>query len=195
MKKLQVSDVKNIHEYELIRDDWRREVIAVRNRRRVPLGPSISISFENRMTVLHQVQEMCRAERIVKKDAVQHELDVYNELLPDAGELAATLLVEITEEGRIQAELDRLVGLTKGDDLWLDMDGKRVFARFLEGQSRDDRMAAVQYLRFPVARGEATRAQLESGATRVTLCLYHPSYRARTELSMETRREIAPDLE
>ena len=55
----------------------------------------MSLVFENRLTVLNQIQEMCRAERIVKPEAVQAEIDVYNELLPDAGELSATLLVEI----------------------------------------------------------------------------------------------------
>lgn len=195
MNKLEVSDVKNIHEYELIRDDWRREVIAVRNRRRVPLGPSLSISFENRLTVLHQVQEMCRAERIVRPDAIQKELDVYNELLPDAGELAATLLVEITEESRIQTELDRLIGITRGDKLCLDIDGKRVFARFLPGQSRDDRMAAVQYMRFPVGRDGAMRTLLESAAAGVILRVNHPSYVHEAELSPGTRREIAQDID
>jgi hypothetical protein len=83
---------------------------------------------------------------------VQQEIDVYNELLPDAGEVAATLLVEITEEARIQPELDRLIGLTTGRHLFLDVGGRRVDARFLEGQSRSDRIAAVQYLRFAAPR-------------------------------------------
>ena len=150
MKKLALSDVKNLHEYELIRDDWRKDVIAAKARRRVLLGDSMSLVFESRLTVLNQVQEMCRAERIVKPEAVQQEIDVYNELLPDAGELSATLLVEITEEARIQPQLDRLLGLSSGRHLWLELNGRKVFARFLEGQGREDRIAAVQYLRFPV---------------------------------------------
>lgn len=194
MNKIVLSDVKNIHEYELIRDDWRKDVIATKARRRVLLGPILSLVFENRQTVLHQIQEMCRAERLVKPDAVQHELDVYNELLPDEGEVSATLLVEITEEARIQPELDRLIGLAKGDKLWLEVNGRKVFARFLEGQGREDRISAVQYIRFPIGTDPADRKALEDGASPVVLHADHPSYRASQELPLPTRREIAQDL-
>ncbi len=194
MNKLKLSDVKNLHEYGLIRDDWKKDVIAAKVRRRVSLGEWISIVFENRLTVLHQVQEMCRVERIVKPVAIQQELDVYNELLPDAGELAATLLVEITDVDRVKDELDKLLGLASGEHLWLEIAGRRVFARFLGGQSREDRIAAVQYLRFPVGSDPAVRAALESGPLPVVLHLAHPHVRASALLSPETRRELARDL-
>jgi hypothetical protein len=194
MNKIHLSDVKNLHEYELIRDDWRKSVIAEKARRRVLLGPAMSLVFENRLTVLSQIQEMCRAERIVKPEAVQQEIDVYNELLPDAGELAATLLIEITEERRIQPELDRLIGLTDGRHLLLELGERRVFARFLEGQSREDRIAAVQYLRFPVGGDAAARGALLDARVPAVVRVTHPGYAASAELPMETRRELARDL-
>ena len=194
MNRLTLSDVKNLHDYELIRDDWKRDVIAAKARRRVVLGEWISLVFENRLTVLHQIQEMCRVERIVKPEAVQQELDVYNELLPDAGELAATLLVEITDVDRVKDELDKLLGLTSGEHLWLEIAGRRVFARFLGGQSREDRIAAVQYVRFPVGNDPETRAALESGPLPVVLHIAHPHVRASALLPPETRRELARDL-
>src|SRR5512141_1275159 len=195
MKKLVLSDVKNLAEYELIRDSWRKDVIAVKTKRRVLLGDMMSLLFESRLTVLNQVQEMCRAERLAKPEAVQQEIDVYNELLPDAGELSATLLVEITEEARIQPQLDRLLGLSSGRHVWLELNGRKVFARFLEGQGREDRIAAVQYLRFPIGTDPAERQALASGPAPVVLLVDHPGYRARAVLSDETRAEIARDLD
>jgi hypothetical protein len=194
MKKLALSDVKNLQEYELIRDAWRKDVIAVKARRRVLLGDMMSLLFESRLTVLNQVQEMCRVERLAKPEAVQREIDVYNELVPDAGELSATLLVEITEEARIQPELDRLIGLSSGRHLWLELNGRKVFARFLEGQGREDRIAAVQYLRFPVGANPRDREALSAGPAPVMLHVDHPGYRASSALSHETRGEIARDL-
>ena len=179
MKRLTLSDVKNLQDYELIRDDWKRDVIAAKARRRVALGEWISLVFENRLTVLHQVQQ---------------ELDVYNELLPGPGEVAATLLVEITDVDRVKDELDKLLGLTSGEHLWLEIAGHRAFARFLDGQSREDRIAAVQYLRFPVGTDPAAKAALESGPLPVVLHLAHPHVRASALLSAETRRELARDL-
>ncbi len=194
MKKVTLEDVKNLHEYELIRDDWRRDVIAVKAKRRVLLGDIMSLLFENRLTVLNQVQEMCRAERLAKPEAVQQELDVYNDLVPALGELSATLLVEITEEAHIQPRLDALIGLSSGRHLWLELNGRKVFARFLEGQGREDRIAAVQYLRFPIGKDPVDREALASGPAPVILCVDHPGYRARAVLSDVTRTEIAGDL-
>ena len=194
MRKVALSDVKNLHEYELIRDAWRKDVIAVKAKRRVLLGDKMSLLFESRLTVLNQVQEMCRAERLARAEAVQREIDVYNELLPDAGELSATLLVEITEESDIQPRLDGLVGLSSGRHVWLELNGRKVFARFLEGQGREDRIAAVQYLRFPIGTDPRDRDALSVGPAPVILHVDHPGFRASASLSPETRAEIARDL-
>lgn len=194
MQKIVLSDVKNLYEYELIRDGWRKDVIAAKAKRRVLLGDSMSLLFEYRLTVLNQIQEMCRAERLARPEAIQQEIDVYNELLPDAGELSATLLVEITEEARIQPQLDRLIGLSSGRHLWLELNGRKVFARFLEGQGREDRIAAVQYMRFPIGTNPADELALAAGAAPVVARVDHPGYRASAVLSPETRAEIARDL-
>lgn len=192
MRKIVLSDVKNLHEYELIRDDWRKEVIATKAKRRVLLGSKMSLVFENRLTVLNQVQEMCRTERLAKPDQVQNEIDVFNELIPDAGELSATLFIEIEGVENIKPELDRLIGLSSGDRLRLEMGDHRVPARFDSRQGRDDRISAVQYLRFCVGEGDAVRRVVEAGPVRVVVD--HPQYKVAAELSGETRAEIARDL-
>ncbi len=194
MKKIQLSDVKNLQDYELIREEWRKSIIAEKMRRRVLLGPIMSLVFENRLTVLGQIQEMCRAEKIVRPEAVQHEIDTYNELLPDPGEVAATLLIEITEERQIQSQLDGLLGLTTGRHLLFELGDRRVPARFLGGQSREDRIAAVQYLRFPLGDDAATRVALLDSGVPAAIRAEHPNYRASTPLSLETRGELARDL-
>jgi hypothetical protein len=144
--------------------------------------------------VLNQIQEMCRAERLVMPEAVQHEIDVYNDLVPAPGELSATLLVEITVEADIQPRLDSLVGLSSGRHVWLELNGRKIFARFLEGQGREDRIAAVQYLRFPVGTDPLDRQALASGPDPVILRADHPGYRASTVLAPGVRAEIAGDL-
>ena len=145
--------------------------------------------------MLAQVQEMCRIERIANPEKVQEEIDVYNTLLPARGELAATLFVEIADEAMVKPELDRLVGLADGTRLWLELNGRKVFARFAVGQSRADRIAAVQYVKFPVGVDPLARAALESGEAPVVLRVDHQAYRASQPLSPETRRELAADLD
>jgi len=194
MKKIRIPDLKNLHEYELIRDDWRRDIIAVKARRRVLVGPAMSFVFENRLTVLNQIQEMCRAERIVKPEAVQAECDVYNELLPEAGEVAATLFIEIPKIEDVQPALDRLIGLDDGRSLWLEIGGTRAYAAFIEGQGRADRIAAVQYVRFPVGSGEEVREALRNPSVPVAIVVDHANYKARAEIPARTRGELADDL-
>jgi hypothetical protein len=191
MNPLNASDLSNLHEYELERPAFRREVIDLKSRRRVALGPLMTLVFENRDTVRFQVQEMLRAERIVQPEKVRHELDVYNELLPGPGEIAATLFIEITEQARVQEVLDGFVGLDEPGKLVVRVGAKAYPALFAPGQSREDRISAVHYIRFPL--GDEGRAALASGEE-AALEVAHGSYRARQVLAPETVRELVSDL-
>ncbi|HEX7251448.1 MAG TPA: DUF3501 family protein, partial [Thermoanaerobaculia bacterium] len=78
MKPLSLSDIQNLHDYELSRLQFRQRVIEAKKRRRVPLGSLMTLVFENSDTVRFQVQEMLRVERTVRPDKVEEELEVYN---------------------------------------------------------------------------------------------------------------------
>ena len=195
MDKLRLSDVKDLVQYEKVREETRARVIELKKSRRVALGPNLTLLFENRETVLFQVQEMVRTERIVEEGKIQQELDAYNGLLPDPGELSATLFIEIPElvkmtHEEVRAAVNRFQGLDRGA-LWLVVDGERVPARFEGGHSKEEKMAAVQYLRFAVP--DAVKAALAAGAE-VRLVVAHPNYRAETTLPREVRRSLGADL-
>src|SRR5512134_1882146 len=107
MKPIALEDVIPYEEYERQRDGFRSRIIALKQRRRISVGPLITLVFENRDTLRFQVQEMIRVERIFDPAKVQDELDVYNALLPSPDELSATLLIEITEDAKVKEWLDR----------------------------------------------------------------------------------------
>lgn len=191
MNPLTSSDLSNLHEYELERPEFRRRVIDRKGRRRVALGPLMTLVFENSDTVRFQVQEMLRAERIVQPEKVQHELDVYNELLPGPGEIAATLFIEITDQARIQEVLDGFIGLDEPGKLVVRVGAKAYPALFAPGQAREDRISAVHYIRF--ALGDEGHAALASGGD-AALEVEHGDYRARQVLAPETVQELIGDL-
>src|SRR5581483_10099070 len=83
MRKLTTADLKSLDEYEKVRPILRRQIIELKEIRRVALGDNISIVFENFQTMQWQTQEMLRAERITSPEAIQEEVDTYNELIPD----------------------------------------------------------------------------------------------------------------
>ena len=189
MKPIERGEILGLAEYEQIREQFRTRVIAQKKRRRVAVGPKASAVFENRDTVLLQIQEMLRTERITRPGAVQHELDTYNELIPGAGEVSCTLMVEIA------AFLVAAKGLEK--HLWLVAGSQRMAARSVDRGGTDARTTAVHYLRFtlPPALAEALRGAATGGATitHLELVADHPAYEARAVLPLETILELGED--
>ena len=96
MRKLELKDLWPLPVYEGVRHQFRREVIAAKQARRITVGPFMTFVFENRLTVKFQVQEVLRVERIDSPEGIEEELLGFNGMLPGPGELSATLLIELT---------------------------------------------------------------------------------------------------
>jgi hypothetical protein len=190
MQKLTLRDLKGPALYVPIREDFRRHIIAERRVRRVALGPSVALTFENRHTVMFQIEEMLRVEHITEPARMQEELDIYNPLIPGPHELSATLFVEITEQAEIRPMLNRLVGID--EHLSLRLGRERVPGRFEDGRSEADRISAVQYVRFPLTPAQV--AALGAPQPPITLVIDHPGYQAETVLAPEVRAALAHDL-
>jgi hypothetical protein len=191
--RIGLGDVINFFEYEKVREDRRRRVIALKQKRRVEVGPYLSFVFENRETLLFQIQEMCRAERIIDDARVQEEIDVYSALLPRPAELSATLFIEIADKDQIKPVLDRFMGIDTGGHVWLETaGGLRVPGAFEAGHSDEEKgkLAAVHFVRFAFS-AEAIGAFRTSP---VVLVADHPAARARARLSDETKAELLTDL-
>ncbi len=191
--EIRLADVINFFEYEKVREDRRQRVIALKAKRRIEVGPYLSFVFESRATLLFQIQEMCRAERIIDDARVQEEIDVYGALLPRPGELSATLFIEIADKDQIKPVLDRFMGIDTGRHVWMEIaGGPRVPGSFEAGHSDEEKgkLAAVHFVRFAFSP-EAIRA---FGSSTVDLVVDHPAARARTRLSEETRAELLTDL-
>jgi len=157
-RKVQRSDILDWQTYTDERDQRREAILPVKNARRVHLGDHLTFLFENTQTMLYQIQEMVRAERIVKEANIQHEIDTYNSLLGDDGELSCSLLIEIEDPVERRRKLTDWLELPA--HLYLKLaDGSRVEPRYDVTQVGDDRLSAVQYLKFdtggkaPVAVG------------------------------------------
>ncbi len=193
MKKIELSDVKNIYEYEKVRPAMRQRIIDLKRHRRVHVGPHLSLLFENRETVLFQIQEMCRAERIVDNARVQDEIDVYNELIPGDRELSATLFIEVEDPDRIKELLDRFMGIDSGEHVWIQIGKEHVIAgRFEAGHSDEERgkLSAVHFVKFSFTP-EQVRAFRDAD---VYLVVDHPAERTRVRLPDEVKASLLEDL-
>jgi hypothetical protein len=196
---LTLDDIVDHRAYEREREEFRARVIAVKKLRRISVGPVVTLTFESRLTMRFQVQEMARAERMVTDEQIQHELDVYNRLLPAPGEVSATLFLELTTEDELRTWLPKLVGIERACELRLGEDGAAgVVPSTPEEEhqaqlTREGATSAVHYVRF-----RFTPDQVEAFiAQPVTLAVNHPSYpegRPGTALSAATRAELGADL-
>jgi len=192
VQALTSADLIPYEEYERQRETFRANIIALKQRRRISIGPWMTLVFENRRTLQFQVQEMVRVERIFDPAKVQDELDVYNAILPAPGELSATLLIEITDEANVKERLDEFMGLDHGEKVAIVADGEEAFGEFEGGHSHETKISAVHFVRFrPTASMQAAFANLTKP---VTIRVSHGAYRAEVPVSGSMREEWLSDL-
>jgi hypothetical protein len=190
MRKVEPGEILDLTSYEKVREDYVARMIALKRPRRIGVGDRLTFIFENRDTVIFQIQEMTRAERSVKEEAIAQEVAVYNELVPAANELSATLMIEIPQAEQIRAQLDRLIGID--EHVALEVDGERVPATFDDKQFEEERISAVQYIRFPL--GPTLAAKFRDPATQVSLRVDHPNYSAIQSIEGQSRASLTADL-
>ena len=189
MKKIGLDDILGLSGYAKVREEFLRRIIELKRKRRISIGDRISLVFENRDTVIFQIQEMCRAERITDLDKIREEIAVYNELIPNLGELSATMFLEIENQTHLRDELLKFLGID--EVVSLKVAGHSVRGQFEEGRSKDDKISAVQYVRF---RFTAEAQKDFIAGARAELAIDHANYRASAVLSADQQKSLAADL-
>ncbi len=193
-RKLTLADIADVRAYERERAEFRASVMETKRRRRISFGTVITLMFENRETMRLQVQEMARVEKLVTDESIQLEIDTYNSMIPDPGQLCATLFLELTSEEQMREWLPKLVGIEQSFAIVLP-NGDRVRSiteeQHAEQLTREHVTAAVHYIRF-----EFTPEQVNSFASGpVRIDIEHPEYLESVELSEATHAELTTDLQ
>lgn len=190
--KLELSDIVDLRAYERERPELQERVLALKRRRRVSVGPVITLVFENRDTVRFQIQEMARAERILTDEGIQAELDIYNPLIPDEGSLSATLFIELTSKDELMEWLPKLVGIERAVQLRID---DEVVAATPDAEherqlTRETITASVHYVHFDLGPEQIQRF----ADARVRIEVAHENYAYETELSKPAKESLLSDL-
>lgn len=190
MKPVERGEILGLSEYESVRTPFRVRVIEEKKIRRVAVGEHVTAVFENRDTVLLQIQEMLRTERITREGAILHEIETYNQLVPGEGELSATMMVEIPDPAARETFLDAAKGLER--HVALVVDGHKFAATFDPSRVLSERASAVLYVKF--ALSPSARQAIHARRASVSLVIDHPAYDARASLSAATLASLADDL-
>jgi len=194
--KLTMDDIVDLRAYERERESFRSQIIELKKKRRVPVGPIVTLVFENRDTIRFQIQEMARAERMLRDDQIQGELDAYNPLIPGPGQLSATLFIELRSKEELMEWLPKLVGIERSVELTIgEGDGAAVIRSVPEEAhsaqlTREEITPSVHYVRFELSGEQVDRF----GREPVTVGINHPAYREATVLTDESRSSLLSDL-
>jgi hypothetical protein len=192
MPKITRESLMTLEAYAKERPAFRARVIEHKQRRKVELGPSITLQFEDELSIRYQVQEMLRVERTFEEAGIQEELDAYNPLIPDGRNLKATMMLEFPDPEERKQWLGKLIGVE--DRVWLQVQGQqKVWAVADEDLDREneDKTSSVHFLRFELE--DAMIAALKAGGT-LELGIDHPNYQVSSQLSTESRDALAKDL-
>jgi hypothetical protein len=195
-EKLTLADIADLRAYERDREDFRNRIIALKRRRRFSVGPVVTLVFENRETIRFQVQEMARAERMLSDEAIQHELDAYNPLIPPPQQLSATLFIELTSREQMEHWLPRLVGVEQAIEFLVgEGEGAEVVRCTVEEGhaaqlTREAVTASVHYVRFEFSGPQIERFAREP----VVLAVNHPNYAEGAHLDAEAKATLLADL-
>jgi len=193
MPQIARESLMTLEAYARQRKEFRVKVIEHKKQRTVHIGDHVTLQFEDELTIRYQVQEMLRIERIFEEEGIQDELDAYNPLIPDGGNLKATMMIEYPDPEERQRMLARLKGIE--DRAWVQVEGcERVYAVADEDLERenDEKTSSVHFLRFDLS--DEMRKALKYGVG-IAVGVDHPEYRASVEpLPPEVRASLVSDL-
>ena len=193
MKKLIMSDLLSLEEYDKSREQIKAGLISHKKNRSIKIGDHILILFEDYETIKYQVQEMLRIEKIFKEKDIQEEIDAYESLIPDGNNLKATMLIMYTDERERKVMLNKLHDLE--NNVWLSIDSsKRIFAVSDEDleRSRDEKTSAVHFLRFQL---DDSQINLFKKSTNIVFGVDHKEYDVQTELDQNTIHSLSEDFD
>ena len=187
------DDLISVEAYGSERRQRRAAIVAVKQNRRVEIGPVCTFYFENYETMLLQVQEMLYIEK-GGEEQIEDELSAYNPLIPKGRELIATVMFEIDDRSRRSAFLSKLGGIE--ETAFLKFEGETVIGRPEEDVDRttaDGKASAVQFIHFPFTDTQV--AKFTAPGTEVTLGFSHPDYGHMASLREEVRAALSQDFD
>ena len=190
---IQRADLMSLEQYAEQRPAFREQVLAHKKHRQVALGPNATLYFEDRLTLLYQIQEMLRIEKVFEADGINEELEAYNPMIPDGCNFKATFMIEYADAVVRAAQLEKMIRIE--DLVWMQVgDHDKIWSIADEDldRSNDTKTSAVHFLRFEL--GEALAAELKAGAE-WRIGVQHAIYTYDLAIEGATRESLLNDLD
>ena len=184
------DDLMSLEQYAEQREEFRQQVLAHKKHRQVALGPNATLYFEDRLTLLYQIQEMLRIEKVFEADGINEELEAYNPLIPTGRNFKATFMIEYADATVRAAQLEKMVNIE--DLVWMQIgEYDKVWSIADEDleRSNETKTSAVHFLRFQIS--DTMAQDLKAGADWL-IGVHHAVYAAATDTYAVDEGETRP---
>jgi len=191
MKKINYEDILNLYEYEKARPEKVKELLGIKKKRSIFLGDIFHLFFENTFSVWFQIQEMIRAERMVKDEDINFEIEVYNDLIPEENQLSATFFIEISDENERKHKLKELVGIHDG--IFISFKDQKIKAKANEQSDMDykfGKAATIHFIKFDFDNHQKELFKNEKAFIEIN----HKDLNIKQEIPQEVKEELVKDL-
>ena len=186
------KDIINRDNYSKNRKVLRTNMVATKKNRRLDIGSNITIYFENKKTIMHQINEMVFIEN-GGDTQIKEEIEAYKSLVPSGNDLVATLMVEVDNPIKRAELLGKLGGFEeklylKIGDITIkgeaELDGDRTTA--------DGKASSVQFVHFNFTETEKKIFKIDN--SKIEIGISHEYYQHSTVMNNLTIRELREDL-
>jgi hypothetical protein len=191
-KMITQDDILDIETFMQCRPQWRQDILALKKDRRVTLGPEVTCYFENRQTLLWQIQEMLYIEK-GGAEQIEDELAAYAPLEPNGNEWVATVMIEIPDPIERALKLSQLGHFEFS--LVLKFVGHEVVGKPEDDQERttaEGKTSSVHFIRWTFTQEQKDLLRQENQD--VILESRHPNYLHKTVLSDKNRTSLCFEL-
>ena len=189
---IEKTDILSRDEYKIKRKSLREKMVLRKKFRRVDIGPYITMYFENKDTIIHQINEMVYIEDGGEQQ-IDDEILAYKSLIPNGSELVATVMVEIDNPIKRAEFLSKMGGFEETINIKIhdkeikgkaELDGDRTTA--------DGKASSVQFVHFEFDQ-EAVKS-IKNNMENVCISINHSSYRHSVILNTDTVGELIKDF-
>jgi Protein of unknown function (DUF3501) len=186
--RFDLGDVRVGAAYELARGDERHRIAELKRSRRVHLGDTLALVFENRETIRSTLEEALRTERIDDPERVAGELGAFNAVVPEPGQVAALLFLEVADPADLTAAAAQLEGIEQA--VFIEVGGTRVRG-VAEAVSPPGESTPAHFLRFNLEPDQ--RNAIATGSA-IVVGTDHRNLTVQIQLDEEQRASVAADL-
>ena len=191
-KQIEKEDLISADIYAKNRKQIRKDLVEFKKNRRIALGPYATFYFESFETMVSQVQEMLYIEK-GGDEQLKDELIAYNPLVPNGGELTATLMFEIDNPVSRGAFLGKVGGIE--EKIFMKIDGEIIKATpedDVDRTSADGKASSVQFIHFKFNTDQIKK--FKSNRVDIELGIDHKEYTHTTKLDEYNIKSLSADF-